>query len=111
MAATDQTYRSQRALDIVFSVTSILMLVSIVGMFIQDYQREWKTEQRQFRDVEAEMFTRLALADLPDPKKYEEAKQAVDKARAGREQKIKVKVKDGDQEKVEEVTVQERIDQ
>ena len=28
------------------------MLLSIVWMFVQDYDREYKDEQRQFRDVE-----------------------------------------------------------
>ena len=36
MAASDQTYRSQRSLDVVFGATCLLMLVSIIGMFIHD---------------------------------------------------------------------------
>ena len=36
MAATDQNYRNQYALDIVFAVSSILMLVSVLWMFVQD---------------------------------------------------------------------------
>src|SRR5262245_53330954 len=55
MAATDQTYRNQRALDIVFGVSSLLMLASIVLMFAQDYLRPWKTEQRAFMKVESVM--------------------------------------------------------
>ena len=39
MAASDQNYRNQNTLDIVFAITSILMLVSIVLMFVQDYYR------------------------------------------------------------------------
>ena len=62
MAATDQTYRNQYSLDVVFAVSSILMLVSIVWMLVQDFQREWKTEQRVFRDVEVAMAQREALA-------------------------------------------------
>src|SRR6266545_12107 len=92
MAATDQTYRNQKALDIVFAVSSIAMLVSMIGMFIQDYNREWKTEQREFRDVEAAMFTRQAIMELPDAKRYEEVKKAVEKAREARktgEERIK----------------------
>ena len=52
MAATDQNYRNQYVLDIVFAVSSIIMLLSIVWMLVADYQREYKTEQREFRDVE-----------------------------------------------------------
>ena len=48
MAATDKTYRDQYHLDIVFALSSILMLVSLVWMFMQDYYREYKEEQRGF---------------------------------------------------------------
>jgi cytochrome c1 len=68
MAATDQTYRNQKMLDIVFAVSGILTLLSLVGMFAQDYFREFKTEQRQFRDVEAAMAERAVLALLPSDK-------------------------------------------
>src|SRR5262249_1813755 len=87
MAATDQTYRNQKALDIVFAVSSVALLLSMIWMFIQDYNREWKTEQREFRDVEPAMFTRQAIADLPDPAKREKAKKAVEEAQKGRDQK------------------------
>src|SRR5262245_52594560 len=81
MAATDQTYRSQRALDIVFAVSSVAMLVSIIGMFVQDYNRQWKAEQRVFRDVEAALFLRQTAGDLPDPAKYREALKDVKEQR------------------------------
>src|SRR5436190_1608529 len=64
MAATDQNYRNQYILDIVFAVSSILMLASIVWMLWDDYMREYKTEQRQFRDVEAAMAQREALKKM-----------------------------------------------
>jgi hypothetical protein len=54
MAATDQTYRNQKALDIVFAASSVALLLSMIWMFVQDYNREWKTEQREFRDVDPE---------------------------------------------------------
>src|ERR1700732_1698598 len=66
MAATDQTYRNQRQLDIWFAVSSLLMLGSILWMFAQDYYAAFKPEQRVFRDVESEMNLRLALEQLPD---------------------------------------------
>ena len=52
MAATDKAFRDQRALDIVFAVSNILMLLSIGWMLWQDYAREYKVEQRDFRRVE-----------------------------------------------------------
>jgi len=72
MAATDQTYRNQRWLDIVFGVTCVLMLVSVVWMFWQDYSREFKVEQRDFRDVEAAVAERQMLKLVPDQKQMEE---------------------------------------
>jgi mono/diheme cytochrome c family protein len=65
MAATDQLYRNQKLLDITFGVTSILMLLSIVGMFTQDYFRSFKVEQRAFRDVEYGLAQRSMLDALP----------------------------------------------
>jgi cbb3-type cytochrome oxidase cytochrome c subunit len=81
MAATDQNYRSQYALDIVFAVTSILMLASIVWMLVDDYNREYKTEQRIFRDVERAMAQREALAKLPSADDFDRAKLEFEKAR------------------------------
>ena len=46
MAATDKEYRNQYILDIVFAVSSIVMLATIVWMLADDFNREYKTEQR-----------------------------------------------------------------
>src|SRR5215213_9060734 len=90
MAATDQTYRSQRALDIVFGVSSLLMLVSIVLMFMQDYNRPWKTEQRVFLKVESVAAQRDALDQVFQiTDRYDEAMLKVDKALHKRRQNEK----------------------
>src|SRR4051794_7508159 len=67
MAATDQPFRSQKALDIVFAVSCILMLVSVIWMFVQDYARDWKGDQRKFRDVETAVNERLIPQRPPPP--------------------------------------------
>lgn len=72
MAATDAFYRSQKTLNIIFAVSSIVMLVTIVAMFMEDYNRDWKTEQRIFRDVEEEMTKRTLLANAPAEEKLAE---------------------------------------
>src|SRR5260370_6751847 len=105
MAATDQTYRNQKTLDIVFAVSSILMLVSIIWMFVQDYNREWKTEQRVFRDVETAMFTRQAIADMPDATRYRQTQKELDAARKALKEKTKITL-DG---KEQELTCDEAI--
>jgi cbb3-type cytochrome oxidase cytochrome c subunit len=65
MAATDQFYRSQKTLDIVFGVSCILMLLTAVWMFAQDFNREFKTEAREFRNVEEAMNERSMLEKMP----------------------------------------------
>jgi cbb3-type cytochrome oxidase cytochrome c subunit len=66
MAATDQTYRNQRRLDVVFGVSCLLMLASLVWMFYDDQYRDWKKEQRHFRDVEEAMAQREVIRKAPD---------------------------------------------
>ncbi len=65
MAATDQTYRKQSTLDLVFGVSSILMLIGVAWMFVADFNREWKPIQRKFRDVETARNQRLTMDQLP----------------------------------------------
>src|SRR6266436_9217362 len=84
MAATDQVYRNQKTLDIVFALSGLLMLASIIWMFAQDYNREYKTEQRQFRDVEAALAQRIALQKLPSVAEFKVAKKEVEEARKER---------------------------
>ncbi|MBM4070674.1 MAG: cytochrome c [Planctomycetes bacterium] len=101
MAATDQNYRNQRALDIVFAASSVLMLLSVLWMLVQDYNREFKKEQRRFRDVETALAQRLALEQLPSSEEIAKAEQAVAAARKARKEEKK---KDGktDEERLEE---------
>src|SRR5712692_1679517 len=86
MAATDKTYREQRVLDIVFAVSCVLMLFSIVWMFVQDYNREFKHEQRTFRDVEEAQAERAMLEKVPDADAVKQADLGVTQARATLEQ-------------------------
>ena len=100
MAASDQTYRNQHWLDIAFGVTSVLMLFSIVWMFVDDYNREWKPSQRRFRDVETALAQRLAMDNIPSTKEFKEAETALESARkkrAGQDQEYeenKAKIND-----------------
>jgi mono/diheme cytochrome c family protein len=81
MAATDQTYRNQRALDIVFAVSCILMLLGTLWMFWQDYDRQFKHVQREFRDVEEAMNEYQMLAALPSKEEVAEARNKVSEAK------------------------------
>src|SRR5262249_2653987 len=86
MAATDKHYRDQNALDIVFALSSIAMFVGLILMLVQDYNREYKVEQRAFRDVEVAVAQRAALDKLPDTREFEEARKEVERARKLRTQ-------------------------
>src|SRR5262249_20868704 len=81
MAATDQFYRKQKTLHVVFGVTCLLMFLSIIWMLVQDYNREFKTVQRTFRDVEETVSERLMLDKLPEAERVEAAKQDVFRTR------------------------------
>src|SRR5262249_51926767 len=100
MAATDQVYRPQRTLDIVFGVSCVLMLVSIVWMFAQDYFREFKVEVRDFRDVEQAMALGEVMARMPDDDKLKQLEEAERKLadaqeeRAWQQEKVDRKSKD-----------------
>src|SRR5256885_8917079 len=87
MAASDQTFRNQKALHLVFAVSSVAMLATTVWMFWDDYNRPFKKEQRVFRDVEEEMAKRAMLAAAPGEEQRKvvaEAERAVTRARAVR---------------------------
>src|SRR5882724_757112 len=83
MAASDQTYRSQRILDIVFAVSCVLMLASLVWMFVDDYNRDFKKVQKHFRSVDDALTVRGMLEKLPDVDKVTAASELVAAKRAG----------------------------
>lgn len=52
MPATEQTWRNNATMHVVFGLTSLLLLVTTLWMFVADHSREWKRHQRKFRRVE-----------------------------------------------------------
>ncbi len=88
MPATEETYRSQSGLHIVFAITSIAMTLSIVWMVAADHLRPWKQVQREFHDVEVaklEAAKKEKLADQSAKKK--ERIEAIDAEVAAAEAK------------------------
>jgi hypothetical protein len=55
MPATEQTWRDQKAMHIVFGVSSVVMLISTLWMFGDDHNREWKAYQRTENKIETKM--------------------------------------------------------
>src|SRR3990167_2735269 len=41
-------------LNLLFAVSSLILLGAVVWMFMADYSREWKTYQKEFRELEME---------------------------------------------------------
>ena len=97
MAATDQSYRNQKTLDVVFGVSCLLLLGSTVWMFVQDYNRDFKAVQRTFRDVETALAERDMVRKLPDPDAFVEKQEAVVEARQALKEATK-KVQPAEQE-------------
>src|SRR5204863_9327258 len=85
MAASDKLYRNQDTLDIVFAISNIVMLASVVWMFTEDHYREFKPEQRGFRDVESAMAQRGALELIPSSEEFAKTDAEVQKARDRRD--------------------------
>jgi mono/diheme cytochrome c family protein/peptidoglycan hydrolase CwlO-like protein len=52
MPATEETYRSQSTLHVVFAISSVAMLLATVWMILADHLRPWKQVQRQFFQIE-----------------------------------------------------------
>ena len=71
-----------------FAISSILLLAAVVGVFLQDYNREWKRYQRDFREIDRQI-TRGAydaeLARLAGETQYQQAVDAATSARDGQD--------------------------
>src|SRR5256885_704766 len=81
MAATDQVYRSQKTLNLVFAVSCVFMLFTVGWMLADDYNRPHKKVQRKFRDVEAQISLAAMLDNLPEVEAVNKARDALAAAR------------------------------
>lgn len=73
----DERHYNVNKLNVLFAIASILLLGSILLMFIQDYDREWKDYQRQFRYMEVEKARIKLDKEEIDLNAQEEYKQLV----------------------------------
>ena len=58
MPATEQTWRDQKQMHVIFAISSVIMLVATVWMLAVDHARSWKPYQQQIRSIE------LAMTDM-----------------------------------------------
>ena len=106
MPATEETYRRQPTLHVVFAVSSIAMLLTTVWMIMADHLRPWKTVQREFHEVET------AKLKAAENKKNEETQarysadlaqldqEIADAKKLAYENRDKIREKDGEIKKV-----------
>lgn len=66
MPATEETYRNQPTLHVVFAVSSIAMLLATVWMIMADHLRPWKQVQREFQKIEDAKLTAAELQKKAD---------------------------------------------
>ncbi len=72
MPASEETYRRQPTLHLIFAISSIAMLLSTVWMVMADHMRPWKQVQRQFQEVEREKLEASEKQKLEEQKtKYQ----------------------------------------
>ena len=64
MPASEETYRRQPTLHIIFAISSIAMTLSIIWMIMADHLRPWKQVQREFQVVEREKLKAVEQATL-----------------------------------------------
>ena len=87
MPATEQTWRDQKWMHIVFGVTSVLMLVTTIWMLTADHEREWKEYQRDFRDVEV-WTVRSRVSAQENDRQYNEELQKREAELAAAQQEV-----------------------
>jgi cbb3-type cytochrome oxidase cytochrome c subunit len=73
MPATEETYRRQPTLHLVFALSSIAMLLSTVWMVMADHLRPWKQVQRDFQQVERKKLEKSKEDKLKEQKAKSEA--------------------------------------
>ena len=54
-SATDETWRDPKVLHRWFAVSSVLLLLVTIWMFVDDHQREWKAIQRKANRIDSRM--------------------------------------------------------
>jgi cbb3-type cytochrome oxidase cytochrome c subunit len=74
MPATEETYRRQPTLHVIFAVSSIVMTLSIIWMIMADHLRAWKQVQRDFQRVERDKLKAAEREKIEEQKNTAQAK-------------------------------------
>ena len=54
MPESDERHYNIQKLNRLFAIASLVLLISLGWMFFEDYARNWKNYQREFRQLEVE---------------------------------------------------------
>src|SRR5258708_36073253 len=104
MAATDNPFRSQYKLDVVFGFSCVLLLASTAWMLYDDHYRPFKPVQRTFRDVEESLYVQQMAEKYPEDrlgeitaaqKQVKVAQKLVDDAKKGVGAKVRASAEAG----------------
>ena len=76
MPASEEPYRRQPTLHLVFAISSVAMLLSTVWMVMADHLRPWKEVQRQFHEVERD---KLEAAEQAEARRAEDEISGADR--------------------------------
>jgi len=74
MPATEETYRRQPTLHVIFAISSIVMMIVIVWMIMADHLRPWKTFQREFHKIEEAKLRATEKQKLEEQKQVHQSK-------------------------------------
>jgi len=79
-----ERYYNINKLNMIFALVSVVLLSCLVGMFVDDYARQWKKYQKEFRALEIEKIrSRLKeeMATLKDKAEYQDLLAKVGEAK------------------------------
>jgi cbb3-type cytochrome oxidase cytochrome c subunit len=69
MPASEEPYRRQSTLHLVFAISSVAMLLSTVWMVMADHMRPWKEVQREFQVLERDKLKAAETEKLQEQKR------------------------------------------
>jgi mono/diheme cytochrome c family protein len=84
-----ESHYDPKKIGMLFAIASVVLLLSLIGLFAKDYSRQWKEYQRQFRSLEVEK-TRVKMdeqqKDLSKNEEYQNVLKSLKEAQSKQKQ-------------------------